>query len=433
MIKRYSRKQMSDIWDEKNKFQSMLDVELAVCQALSDLKIIPKKDYQNIKKKIKFSLPQIKKIEKKTKHDVAAFVKNISGYVGKSGKYVHWGLTSTDVVDTAQALQLKAACDILIADIKQLMKVLAGKAKKYKNTVCVGRTHGVNAEPTTFGLKMALYYEEAKRNLRRLEQARETVSVGKISGSVGTFSHLDPKVQDKVLKTLGLKPAAISTQTLQRDRHAELISTIAIVGASLEKIALEVRNLQRTEVLEVEEYFSKGQKGSSSMPHKRNPVRSERVCGLSRVLKGYAAAALDNIALWHERDISHSSAERIILPDSTILLDYMLSEITYIIDNLIIYPAKMKENLSQTKGLIYSQRIMLYLIEEKGLSREEAYSMVQSSSLKAWEKKEDFKEELLKNKKLLSHIKPAELNKFFDYKYYLRNVNKIFKRVGLSK
>ncbi|MCK5306397.1 MAG: adenylosuccinate lyase [Candidatus Omnitrophica bacterium] len=431
MIKRYSRKIMRDVWSEDNKLQKMLEVELAVCEVLSEKKIIPKKDFLTIKKKAKFNAVKIKELEKITRHDVAAFVNNVSSYVGAAGKYIHWGLTSTDVVDSGQAVQLRETVDILINDLKGLMRVLKKKAVKYKNTICVGRTHGIHAEPTTFGLKMALYYEEAKRNLKRLNDARDIINVGKISGSVGTFSHLGPEVQDKALKKLGLKAAAISTQVLQRDRHAQYISTLAIVGASLEKIALEVRNLQRTDVLEAEEYFSKGQKGSSSMPHKRNPVRSERVCGLARVLRGYVGVALDNVALWHERDISHSSAERIILPDAAMLLDYLLSEMTYIVDNLIVYPDKMIFNLEKVQGLIFSQRLMLYLIQEKGLTRKTAYDLIQKSALYAWEKKVPFKDVLLKDKKFLSYVGPKEIDKFFDYKYYLRYVDKIYKRVGI--
>ena len=431
MIERYSRKQMQDVWSEDNKLQKMLDVELAVCEVLSKKGIVPKSDFKVIKKKARFNAAKIKELEKITKHDVAAFVNNVSSYVGKKGKYIHWGLTSTDVVDTGQAMQLKEACDILIDDLKALMKVLRKKALRYKDTVCAGRTHGIHAEPTTFGLKMALFYEEAKRNIKRLNDAKEIIGVGKISGSVGTFSHLDPDIQDKSLKILGLKPALISTQVLQRDRHAQLIATIAIVGASLEKIALEVRNLQRTDVLEVEEYFSKGQKGSSSMPHKRNPVRSERVCGLARVLRGYVQPALDNVALWHERDISHSSAERVILPDATMLLDYILGEMTYIVDNLVVYPKKMIFNLEKVQGLVFSQRIMLYLIQEKDLTRKTAYELIQKSALYAWEKQVPFKEVLLSDRKFLSYVKPKDIEKFFDYKHYLRNINKIYKRVGL--
>ena len=432
MIERYSLKQMQDVWSEDNKLQKMLDVELAVCEVLSQKGIVPKSDFKVIKKKARFNAVKIKELEKITKHDVAAFVNNVSSYVGKKGKYIHWGLTSTDVVDTGQAMQLKEACDILVDDLKALMKVLRKKALRYKDTVCAGRTHGIHAEPTTFGFKMALFYEEAKRNLKRLNDAKEIIGVGKISGSVGTFSHLDPDVQDKSLKILGLKPALISTQVLQRDRHAQLITTIAIVGASLEKIALEIRNLQRTDVLEVEEYFSKGQKGSSSMPHKRNPVRSERVCGLARVLKGYVQPALDNVALWHERDISHSSAERVILPDATMLLDYILGEMTYIVDNLVVYPKKMIFNLEKVQGLVFSQRIMLYLIQEKDLTRKTAYELIQKSALYAWEKQVPFKEVLLSDKKFLSYVKPKDIEKFFDYKHYLRNINKIYKRVGIK-
>lgn len=424
---------MSRIWEDEHKFQKMLDVEIAVCEVLAELKVIPKEDLQTIKKKAKFSVREIKEIEKRTKHDVAAFVKNVSSYLKDSGKYIHWGLTSSDVLDTALALQLKEASSILVDDLKGLIKALKKKALRYKDTLCVGRTHGMHAEPTAFGLKMALFYDEAGRNLTRLMAAKKIVSVGKISGSVGTFSHLDPKIQDRVLKNLKLGSAFISTQVLQRDRHAQFVSTLALIGSSLEKIAQEIRNLQRTEVQEVEEYFSKGQKGSSSMPHKRNPVRSERICGLARVLRGYAQSALENVSLWHERDISHSSVERIILPDSTMLLDYMLAEVTDIIEHLVVYPDNMKENIEKSGGLIFSQRIMLYLIENKGLSREEAYSLVQKAAIKAYNKNLPYKELLLKSEKLSKYLKPKELDKFFDYKYYLRNVDKIFKRVGLKR
>lgn len=431
MIKRYAPEKISKIWQDEYKFKRMLDVEIAVCEVLAELKVIPKKDLQTIKKKAKFSVRKIKEIEKRTKHDVAAFVENVSSHLKDSGKYIHWGLTSSDVLDTVLALQLKEASNILVDDLKGLIKALKKKALRYKDTLCVGRTHGMHAEPTTFGLKMALFYDEAGRNLTRLMAAKKIVSVGKISGSVGTFSHLDPKIQDRVLKNLKLDSAFISTQVLQRDRHAQFVSTLALIGSSLEKIAQEIRNLQRTEVQEVEEYFSKGQKGSSSMPHKRNPVRSERVCGLARVLRGYAQSALENVALWHERDISHSSVERIILPDSTILLDYILGEMTDIIEHLVIYPDNMKENIEKSGGLIFSQRIMLYLIENKGLSREKAYSLVQKAALKAYNKNLPYKELLLKSKELSKYLKPKELDNFFDYKYYLRNVDKIFRRVGI--
>lgn len=431
MIKRYSKDKMSKIWQDEYKFQKMLDVEIATCEVLSEVKIISAKDLKLIKKKAKFDVKTIKQIEKQTKHDVAAFVKNVSSYVGEAGKYIHWGLTSSDVGDTTSALQLKEASDILIDDLEELIKVLKQKALKYKKTLCVGRTHGVHAEPTTFGLKMALFYDEANRNLKRLEDAKKIISVGKISGSVGTHSHLEPKVQDKILKKLRLESSLISTQILQRDRHAQFVLTLALIGASLEKVALEVRNLQRTEVLEVEEYFSKGQKGSSSMPHKRNPVRCERVCGLARVLRGYSQSALEDVALWHERDISHSSVERIILPDGTILLDYMLAEITDIIKNLMVYPKNMLKNLQISQGLIFSQRIMLYLIEDKGLSRQKAYDIIQKSALKSQDKKVPFKDILLVNKDFLKYVSPREIKKFFDYNYYLRNVDKIFKRVGI--
>ena len=432
MIERYSNEKIAKIWSDEYRFKKMLDVELAVCKVLSEEGIIPKRDLNNIEKKAKFNVRRIKEIEKKTKHDVVSFVKDVASSCGKSGKYIHLGLTSSDILDTALALQLKESSDILIDDLKVLIKTLKKKAKRYKNTLCIGRTHGMHAEPTTFGLKMALFFDEAGRNLKRLEDAKRNVSVGKISGSVGTFSHLGPSIQDKVMRILKLNSAPISTQIIQRDNHAQFVVTLALIGSSLEKIAKEIRSLQRTEISEVEEYFSKGQKGSSSMPHKRNPVRSERICGLARVLRGYAQDALENVALWHERDISHSSVERIILPDSTILLDYMLNEINEIIEHLVVYPENMRRNIEKTKGLIFSQRIMLYLIENKGLSRKQAYEIVQESAFESFNRDIPYKEALLKNKRLLKYLKPEELDDFFDYKYYLRNVDKIFRRVGIS-
>lgn len=433
MIERYTRPQMSKVWSQENKFQKMLDVEVAVCKVLAEEGLIPKKSFQEIKKNARFDVNKIKNIEKEIKHDIAAFVENVSSYVKTAGKYIHLGLTSSDVSDTALACQLNEATGILLEDLKKLQGSLKKQALKYKDTLMIGRTHGVHAEPTTFGLKMALFYEEANRNIRRLKEAQKVVSVGKVSGSVGTFAHLAPKIQDKVAKELSLEPATISTQVIQRDRYAELVSTIAIVGASIEKIATEIRNLQRTEVKEVEEYFSKGQKGSSSMPHKRNPVRSERLCGLARLLRGYSQSALENVALWHERDISHSSVERVILPDSTIVLDYMLAEAQDLIENLVVYSENMRKNIEQTHGLIFSQRIMLYLIEEKDLSREKAYSLVQKSAMKSFNKNRPYKKVLLENRELLKYVKPEEIEELFDYKYYLKDINTIFKKVSITK
>jgi adenylosuccinate lyase len=424
---------MSKVWSQENKFQKMLDVEVAVCKVLAEEGLIPKKSFQEIKKNARFDVNKIKNIEKEIKHDIAAFVENVSSYVKTAGKYIHLGLTSSDVSDTALACQLNEATGILLEDLKKLQGSLKKQALKYKDTLMIGRTHGVHAEPTTFGLKMALFYEEANRNIRRLKEAQKVVSVGKVSGSVGTFAHLAPKIQDKVAKELSLEPATISTQVIQRDRYAELVSTIAIVGASIEKIATEIRNLQRTEVKEVEEYFSKGQKGSSSMPHKRNPVRSERLCGLARLLRGYSQSALENVALWHERDISHSSVERVILPDSTIVLDYMLAEAQDLIENLVVYSENMRKNIEQTHGLIFSQRIMLYLIEEKDLSREKAYSLVQKSAMKSFNKNRPYKKVLLENRELLKYVKPEEIEELFDYKYYLKDINTIFKKVSITK
>lgn len=432
MIERYSLPQMTNIWKEESKFKIMLDIELLTLEALSRQKKIPQIAFKRIKKKAKFNLTEIRKIEAKTQHDVVAFVANLAQNMGSDAQYLHLGLTSSDLLDTALGVQLKAASEILIADLNKLMNLLAKKARKYKEMVCIGRTHGVHAEPTTFGLKLALWFDETKRNLDRLLQAKEAVSIGKISGAVGTYAHIEPEVEVYVCKKLGLKPARISTQVIQRDVHAQYMATLAIIGSSLEKFATEIRHLQRTEVLEVEEPFGRGQKGSSAMPHKRNPVICERICGLSRILRANALVSLENVSLWHERDISHSSAERVIMPDSTILLNYMLNKFIEVIEGLVVYPENMLVNLVKTKGLIFSQRVLLELMQ-KGLARQKAYDLVQRCAMKTWRQTIDFKEVLLKDKEVLLHLGKKELDKLFNLDYYLRNVNKIFKKVGLYR
>ncbi len=430
MIERYSLPVMSRIWQDEFKFKSMLDIELLTLEALSRRKNIPPAVVKRIKKKARFNINQIRKIEEKTQHDVVAFVTNVAQYIGPDAKYLHLGLTSSDILDTTLGVQLRNASDILIEDLNRLLKVLAKKARIYKDMVCIGRTHGVHAEPTTFGLKLALWFDESRRNLVRLLQAKEAVSIGKISGAVGTYAHIEPEVETYVCKKLGLKPAPISTQVIQRDVYAQYMSTLAIIGSSLEKFATEIRHLQRTEVLEAEEPFGKGQKGSSAMPHKRNPVICERICGLSRILRANSSASLENVPLWHERDISHSSVERVIMPDSTILLDYMLNKFIGVIEGLVVYPENMLANLVKTKGVIFSQRALLELMS-RGLTRTKAYDLVQRCAMKSWKEGSDFKENLLKDREVLRYINKQELDKIFELDYYLRNINKIFRKVGL--
>jgi len=430
MIERYCLPKMAGIWQDDFKFKAMLEIELLALEALTQQKKVPLQALKRIKKKARFSLPEIKKLEEKTQHDVVAFVTNVAQYIGPDARYLHLGLTSSDLLDTTLGVQLKAASDVLIEDLNKLLKVLAKKARGYKDMVCIGRTHGVHAEPTTFGLKLALWYDETKRNLARLLAAKEGVSLGKISGAVGTYANVEPAVELYICKKLGLKPARISTQVIQRDVYAQYMAALAIIGSSLEKFATEIRHLQRTEVLEAEEPFGKGQKGSSAMPHKRNPVICERICGLSRILRGNALAAMENISLWHERDISHSSVERVIMPDSTIALDYMLNKFIAVIEGLIVYPDNMLTNLVKTKGLIFSQRVLLELMD-KGLMRTKAYDVVQRSAMKTWRQGSDFKDNLLSDKEVLRYLNKKELDKIFDLNYYLRNVNKIYRKVGL--
>lgn len=431
MIERYSLPQIKHIWSEENKFSIWLRIELFACEANSKLGIIPKPSLSNIKKKARFSIKRINAIEEIVKHDVIAFLTSVGEYVGKDSRFIHYGMTSSDVLDTALSVQMKEAGEMLLGKLKVLSKTLSAKAKRYKMLPMVGRTHGVHAETITLGLKFALWYEENNRNIKRLESAIQTISAGKISGAVGTYEHINPYVERYVCQKLGLKPAKISTQILQRDRHAEYMSTLAIIASSLEKFATEVRHLQKTEALELEEPFTKGQKGSSAMPHKKNPVICERIAGLARVLRGNSIAAMENINLWHERDISHSSVERMIIPDSTMLLYYMLVKMNEVISGIVVNKENIKRNLNLTHGLIYSQRAMLKLVE-KGITREEAYKVVQDNAMKSWNTGQDFRELLKKDKRITGKIKPDEITKMFDPKKVLKNVDYIFKNVGIK-
>jgi len=428
MIKRYTREAMGRIWTEENKFQTWLLVEILVCEALAKIGQIPKKAAQNIRKNARFSVERINAIESETKHDVIAFLSNVEETVGPNAGYIHLGLTSSDILDTAMAVTLREASRLILEGCERLMLALKRKAMAHKHTVMVGRSHGIHAEPITFGLKLALWYEEMRRNRRRMEQAMETIGVGKISGAVGTYANISPEVEAYVCRKLRLKPAAISNQIIQRDRYAEYFTTLAIMASTIEKMAIEIRHLQRTEVLEAEEYFSKGQKGSSAMPHKRNPIGCENLSGLARLVRSNAAAAMNNISLWHERDISHSSVERVIAPDSTILIDYMLSRMTGIIRNLVVYPKRMQQNLELTRGLIFSQQILLALAK-RGVSRQAAYNMVQKQAMQAWKKKKDFKELVLNDSDIRNYLKPDEIERLFDAKAQLRHANTIFARV----
>jgi adenylosuccinate lyase len=430
MIPRYSLPKMSRIWTEENKFQVMLDVEIAACEAMSKLGNVPKEALHNIKSKARFDCERIKEIEKATNHDVVAFIANLAENIGEDSKYVHMGLTSNDVLDTSLSVMMQQAVDILIEDIKNLLRVLKKKARRYKTTPMMGRTHGIHAEPVTFGLKMALFYDEFRRNLERLKAARGIISVGKISGAVGTYANIQPFVEEFVCKKLGLKPAKIATQVLQRDRHAEYIVMLAIVGTSLEKLATEIRHLQRTEVGEAQEYFSPTQKGSSAMPHKKNPITCERICGMARILRGHAQAELESVALWHERDISHSSVERVIIPDSTILLDYMIHKMIEVVDKLVVFPDVMLKNIAKTRGIIFSQRVLLELIG-KGLTRQEAYDIVQRCALGLNEDGPDFKQILISDSQVRKYLSETEVEVCFELRYHLKNIDRIFKKVGI--
>lgn len=431
MIERYSRKEMSDIWTEHNQFQSWLDVELAVCKAWSALGHIPKEDVDKLYKDARFDIDRIKEIEETTRHDVVAFTRAVSETLGPEKKWIHYGLTSTDVVDTAWGVRLKQANAILLKGIDRMIEVLAVKAKEHKYTVMMGRTHGIHAEPTTFGLKCALWYAEMLRNRDRFVRAAKEVEFGKISGAVGTFANIPPQIEILVCDYLGLSPAPISTQTLQRDRHAYYMATLALIGSSLEKMAVEIRHLQKSETREVEERFMSGQKGSSAMPHKRNPIGSENITGCSRVLRGYMITAFENVPLWHERDISHSAAERIIFPDATMLLDYMLHRFSNIIENLVVFKENMLDNIQKTHGLVFSQRLLLKVIN-KGVSREESYDMVQPLAMKAWESGQPLMELALRDANITRYLEEDEIREAFDLEHHTSQVDVIFTRVGLS-
>lgn len=431
MIERYTREEMGRIWTEQNRFDAWLEVEILACEAWSELGHIPKEDVQKIRANAKVNVDRVKEIEESTRHDVVAFTRAVSETLGPESKWVHYGLTSTDVVDTALGYQIKQANAILLKDIESFIEILKNKALEHKYTVMMGRTHGVHAEPTTFGLKLALWYAEMKRNLERFQDAAAGVEFGKMSGAVGTFANIDPFVEQYVCEKLGLKPAPISTQTLQRDRHAEYMATLALIATSLDKFATEVRGLQKSETREVEESFGKGQKGSSAMPHKRNPVGSENISGLARIIRGHMLSAYENVPLWHERDISHSSVERVIIPDATILLNYMLNRFANIIKNLTVFPENMKRNMEKTFGLIFSQRVLLTLID-KGLKREEAYDLVQAKAMEAWEKQTSFKALLEQEEQIKTHLSPAELEECFNPAHHIKNVDLIFERVGLQ-
>ncbi len=428
MIDRYTLPEMGALWSEQNKFQKWLDVELAVCEVHAEMGTIPNEALAEIKEKARFSVDRINEIEKTTNHDVIAFTTNLAESIGEAARFVHYGLTSSDVVDTANALLLRDASDLLLKRIEALMEVLKRRAYGFKQTPQVGRTHGIHAEPTSFGLTFAVWYAEFRRNRERLERARGAVAVGKISGAVGAFAHLDPLVEEKVCARLGLEAAPVSTQIIQRDRYAEYLSTLAIIASSLEKIALNVRHWQRTEVREAQERFTRGQKGSSAMPHKRNPIISERICGLARVVRANAIVGLENVALWHERDISHSSAERVVLPDSSIALDYLLEKTRSLVEGLVVYPERMLENLQATRGLIFSGQLLLALTR-KGVSREVAYEWVQRNAMKVWDEDKDFKSLVSVDTDIRSQLSEGELNSIFSFETYLRNVDAIFERV----
>lgn len=431
MIERYTRPEMGALWTDEAKFSAWLDVELYACEAQAVLGAVPKEAVSVIRERARFSVERIAELEKTLDHDVIAFLTNVAEHVGENSRYVHLGLTSSDVVDTALSVQLRAAGLLLLKGLRGLLPVLAAQARAHKHTVVIGRTHGVHAEPMTFGLKMALWNEETKRNIARLERAVETVSVGKISGAVGTYAHIDPFVESYVCEKLGLKPSPISTQILQRDRHAEFLSTLAIIAGSLEKFATEIRHLQKTEVREAEEFFAPGQKGSSAMPHKRNPISCERVAGMARLIRGYALAGFENQALWHERDITHSSVERVILPDATIALDYMIAKMRGILEKLLVYPEQMLRNLHGTRGLIFSQQVLLALTR-KGMLREEAYRIVQDCAMRVWREDATLRDLLMADTAVMKLLSEAELEECFDVQRGLKNVDAIFARLGLA-
>lgn len=430
MIERYTLPKMREIWSEENKFRKWLEVELAACEAWGTLGKIPREALAKISRKATFDINRINEIEKETAHDLIAFLTSVAEKVGPESRYIHMGMTSYDVEDTARSMQMRDSADLIIKDIEEVIKIIRRRAKEEKDTIMMGRTHGVHAEPITFGLKMLVWLAEMERNVERMKRAKETIAVGKISGAVGTYAAIDPRVEEYVCRKLKLKASPASTQVLQRDRHAEFITTIALIAASLEQFATEIRNLQRTEVWEVEEPFGKGQKGSSAMPHKKNPITSERIAGLARVVRGNALAALENVALWHERDITHSSVERIILPDTCQLIDYMLQMFARVMDGLVVFPQNMRRNIEKGGGLVFSQKILLALTD-KGLTREEAYKIVQTAAMKARTAGKDFKETILESKDVLKHLSLEELDKLFDYRGFLKNIDGIFRRFGI--
>ncbi|MAF32388.1 MAG: adenylosuccinate lyase [Desulfobacterales bacterium] len=427
MIKRYTRKAMGDIWTDENRYMTWLKVELLACEAMAEMGKVPKEALQNIKR-ASFSVKRIKEIEAETKHDVIAFLTAVAERVGPDARYIHMGLTSSDVLDTSMAFLMKQAGSLILKDCERLLGIIRKRAFEHKDTVMVGRSHGIHAEPITFGLKLAVWYDEMRRNQGRFERAVETISFGKLSGAVGTFANTPPEVEAYVCRKLNLKPAPASTQIIQRDRYGEYFTALAIMGSSIEKMAIEIRHLQRTEVLEAEEFFSKGQKGSSAMPHKRNPIGSENLSGLARIIRSNAMAALENIPLWHERDISHSSVERIIAPDSTILMDYMLNRISGIIKNLVVYPKTMEKNLGLLKGLVFSQQVLLALAAA-GISREDAYETVQTHAMRVWKEKQDFKTLIINDEKILEHVSRKKIEEIFDVNYHLKYISAIFDRV----
>lgn len=431
MIERYTLPEIGRIWEDENRFRIWLEIEILACEARAKAGEIPAEAVEEIRRKAKFDVRRILQIEETVHHDVIAFLTNVAEYVGEASRYIHYGMTSSDILDTTLAVQMQQAGNLILKQLMELRDILARRSVEFKDTVMVGRTHGVHAEPVTFGLKLALWYSDTLRNIERLERAIRVVSVGQISGAVGTYDHLDPAVEEYVCEHLNLTPAAISTQVLQRDRHAEFLNTLALIAAGIEKMAVEIRHLQRTEVLEVEEPFGKGQKGSSAMPHKKNPIVCERLTGMARLLRGYAATAMENIALWHERDISHSSVERVILPDATITVYYMLHKIKQVLEGLVVHPHRMRENLEQSRGLIFSQAVLLRLVE-KGLSREDAYRLVQKNAMKVWEEKKQFAEVLKADPEIARHLTHSEIDLICNLENRLKNVNYIFRKLKLE-
>ncbi|TET85642.1 MAG: adenylosuccinate lyase [Desulfobacteraceae bacterium] len=428
MISRYTRPEMGRIWESENLYAKWLEVEIAACEAMAQEGLVSEEALENIKKKAAFSVGRILEIEEETKHDVIAFLTNVAEHVGPDSRYIHLGLTSSDILDTSFALLLKQAMDIIVQDLQELMDVIRTRAMEHKYTAMIGRSHGIHAEPITFGLKLAVWYSEMKRNLKRLVEARDVISYGKLSGAVGTFANTSPKIEALVCKKLGLRPEEISTQIIQRDRHAQYFSSLAILAGTLEKIAVEIRHLQRTEVLEVEEPFAKGQKGSSAMPHKKNPIGCENISGLARLVRSNSLAAMENMPLWHERDISHSSVERVIAPDSTILIDYMLHRLTGILRGLVVHADRMAENLKKMKGLIFSQQLLLKLAG-KGLERQTAYVMVQRNAMKVWETGQEFKALIMEDQEIGGYLSKTEIEEVFDLDYHVKHVDDIYERV----